>query len=220
MDRARTYLLLAVVGAVVPYVFFVDHFLAHGVDVVGFVAALFESGAAGGFTADLLIASPVFWLFMARDAREREVFGKIRFMNYNGCKRKFNVAGFVARYKSEVAAITTAMTARSMWGRLPSIRQPANHQPIRLISKATHQLATIKMSMRQTPTSTKVMQPRLQTIPLVARFRTPLIVPSMATMNQSTFSSNMVILPIPRTMVAHQASRIRKIIPAPLPHPR
>jgi len=30
---------------------------------------------------------------------ERAVFGKIRFMNYAGCKRKFAVATFVARYK-------------------------------------------------------------------------------------------------------------------------
>ncbi|GAU94194.1 hypothetical protein RvY_06016 [Ramazzottius varieornatus] len=29
---------------------------------------------------------------------EREVFGKIRYMNYNGCKRKFDVAGFVSKY--------------------------------------------------------------------------------------------------------------------------
>ena len=31
--------------------------------------------------------------------KEREVFGKIRFMNYNGCKRKFKVQTFVASYK-------------------------------------------------------------------------------------------------------------------------
>jgi len=31
--------------------------------------------------------------------KEREVFGKIRFMNYNGCKRKFKVPVFVAKYK-------------------------------------------------------------------------------------------------------------------------
>jgi hypothetical protein len=29
---------------------------------------------------------------------ERPVFGKIRYMNYNGCKRKFNVAAFEAKY--------------------------------------------------------------------------------------------------------------------------
>jgi hypothetical protein len=73
MHRASLYLLLAVVGAVVPYLFFFDHFLAEGVDLPGFVRALFVNGAAGGFAADLLIASPVFWLFMVRDAREHEV---------------------------------------------------------------------------------------------------------------------------------------------------
>lgn len=31
--------------------------------------------------------------------KEREVFGKIRFMNYNGCKRKFKVPDFVKKYK-------------------------------------------------------------------------------------------------------------------------
>jgi deoxyribodipyrimidine photo-lyase len=30
--------------------------------------------------------------------KERPVFGKIRFMNYAGCKRKFKVATFVAQY--------------------------------------------------------------------------------------------------------------------------
>ena len=30
--------------------------------------------------------------------KEREVFGKIRFMNYNGCKRKFNIQNYVAKF--------------------------------------------------------------------------------------------------------------------------
>lgn len=30
--------------------------------------------------------------------KERPVFGKIRFMNYNGCKRKFNLKEFVSKY--------------------------------------------------------------------------------------------------------------------------
>ncbi|XP_055534407.1 deoxyribodipyrimidine photo-lyase [Wyeomyia smithii] len=34
--------------------------------------------------------------------REREVFGKIRYMNYEGCKRKFDVAAFVSRYGGKV----------------------------------------------------------------------------------------------------------------------
>lgn len=31
--------------------------------------------------------------------KEREIFGKIRFMNYNGCKRKFNIKAFVEMYE-------------------------------------------------------------------------------------------------------------------------
>jgi deoxyribodipyrimidine photo-lyase len=31
---------------------------------------------------------------------ERAVFGKIRYMNYAGCKRKFDVAAFVQKYPS------------------------------------------------------------------------------------------------------------------------
>jgi hypothetical protein len=58
------YLALAVVGAVVPYIFFLDYFAAHGLDIGGFVSALFVNGAAGGFSADLLITSGVFWLYL------------------------------------------------------------------------------------------------------------------------------------------------------------
>lgn len=61
------YLAAAVVGAVVPYVFFVDFFVAEGVELLSFVAALFANGAAGGFAADVLISSAVFWGFMLSD---------------------------------------------------------------------------------------------------------------------------------------------------------
>ena len=60
----NVYLALAVVGAVVPYVFFLDFMGSAGVDLGGFVSALFVNGAAGGFAADLLITSLVFWLYM------------------------------------------------------------------------------------------------------------------------------------------------------------
>jgi len=59
------YLLAAVAGAVVPYVFFTGFFASHGLDLPAFLRALFANGAAGGFSADLLISSLVFWLFMA-----------------------------------------------------------------------------------------------------------------------------------------------------------
>ena len=65
----NVYLLCAVAGAVVPYVFFWDFFAVAGVDLIAFVQALFVNGAAGGFTADLLITSGVFWLYLfSRDS--------------------------------------------------------------------------------------------------------------------------------------------------------
>ena len=58
------YLAMAVIGAIVPYIFFLGFFGESGVDLVGFVGALFVNGAAGGFAADLLITSAVFWIYM------------------------------------------------------------------------------------------------------------------------------------------------------------
>ncbi len=58
------YLLLAIVGALVPYLFFFQHFAVYGLDLGFFVQSLFANGAAAGFTADLLISSFVFWLYM------------------------------------------------------------------------------------------------------------------------------------------------------------
>jgi hypothetical protein len=58
------YLLLAIIGAVVPYAFFFGFFVDQGIDLAAVVGALFANGASGGFTADLLISSLVFWLYM------------------------------------------------------------------------------------------------------------------------------------------------------------
>ena len=58
------YLILAIVRAVVPYAFFIQHFSSEGVSLPGFVTALFANPAAGGFTADLLFKSIVFRISM------------------------------------------------------------------------------------------------------------------------------------------------------------
>ena len=60
----NVYLVAAIVGAVVPYWFFVDFFATEGINLGAFVAALFVNGAAGGFSADLLITSVVFWIYL------------------------------------------------------------------------------------------------------------------------------------------------------------
>lgn len=40
-----------------------------------------------------------FFMFGLQGWRERPVFGKIRYMNYAGCKRKFNVDGYISYVK-------------------------------------------------------------------------------------------------------------------------
>ena len=68
MTRSRLFLFLAVTGAVVPWLFFAGFLRAEGL-AGDFVGALFANGAAGGFTADLLISSLTFWLFLFPEAR-------------------------------------------------------------------------------------------------------------------------------------------------------
>ena len=63
MNR-KIYLVLAVAGAIVPYLFFIQHFADAGLGLGAFLSALFVNPAAGGFTADLLITSLVFWIAM------------------------------------------------------------------------------------------------------------------------------------------------------------
>ncbi|MEO2167354.1 MAG: DUF2834 domain-containing protein [bacterium] len=62
---------LSIAGAVIPYVFFTQHFAEVGIGLPDFVASLFANPAASGFTADLLITSVAFWVYMfQRKSRE------------------------------------------------------------------------------------------------------------------------------------------------------
>jgi hypothetical protein len=55
---------ITIIGAIVPYAFFIPFFVDNGLIVTTFLSALFANGAASGFTADLLISSFAFWLFL------------------------------------------------------------------------------------------------------------------------------------------------------------
>lgn len=67
----NVFLVLSVLGAVVPYIFFMMFFAQEGLNVTAFIAALFVNGAAGGFTADLLISSFAFWVFLFAQKAQR-----------------------------------------------------------------------------------------------------------------------------------------------------
>lgn len=69
MSLRTLYLLLAIVGAIVPYVFFIQHFQQAGLNFQAFTAAVFANDASSGFAADLLIASLVFWVAMLQCQR-------------------------------------------------------------------------------------------------------------------------------------------------------
>ncbi len=62
----QVYLFAAIVGAVVPYWFFLQHFSIDGLALGAFIAAVFANPAASGFAADLFISSFVFWVYMFR----------------------------------------------------------------------------------------------------------------------------------------------------------
>lgn len=59
----KVYLAWAIVGAMLPYLFFLGVF--HGeVLIAGFIPALFVNGPPGGFAVDVLVSSAVFWTYM------------------------------------------------------------------------------------------------------------------------------------------------------------
>jgi len=63
------YLFLAVIGAIIPGVFFFQFIQLNGIDLRAFISALFVNGAAGGFSADLLISSFVFRAYMFQQTK-------------------------------------------------------------------------------------------------------------------------------------------------------
>ena len=60
----RLYLFLAIVGALLPYIFFTQFLISDGLNLPVFVSALFANPPASGFTSDLLFTSFVFWVMM------------------------------------------------------------------------------------------------------------------------------------------------------------
>ena len=69
----NVWLLLAVIGTIVPWILFGQFFALNGIDLPLFLRSLFANGAAGGFSADVLISIVVFWLWAIVDARQHHV---------------------------------------------------------------------------------------------------------------------------------------------------
>jgi hypothetical protein len=64
----------AVLGTIIPRYFFGTFFAAEGLNLPLFLRGLFANGAAGGFSADVLISILVFWVWSTADARRHGVW--------------------------------------------------------------------------------------------------------------------------------------------------
>ncbi|NQY93225.1 MAG: DUF2834 domain-containing protein [Campylobacteraceae bacterium] len=60
----NTYLVLAIIGAILPYLFFFQFIQIEGFNIPLFIESLFVNGAAAGFSVDILVSSVVFWIYM------------------------------------------------------------------------------------------------------------------------------------------------------------
>ena len=65
------YLVMTIIGVIIPCLFFFQFIQLNGVDLPAFISALFVNGAAGGFSADLFISSFVFWILMFQQQKMR-----------------------------------------------------------------------------------------------------------------------------------------------------
>jgi deoxyribodipyrimidine photo-lyase len=45
---------------------------------------------------------------------ERPIFGKIRYMNYEGCKKKFDIGAFIEKYKPAKSNAVEVKKARGL----------------------------------------------------------------------------------------------------------
>lgn len=73
MSAKNFYLYAAIIGTIAPWLFFISFFALHGPDIPLFLRSLFVNGAAGGFSADVLISIVVFWIWSWRDAARHSV---------------------------------------------------------------------------------------------------------------------------------------------------
>ncbi|WP_020590868.1 DUF2834 domain-containing protein [Kiloniella laminariae] len=67
------YLISAIVGTIVPWIFFGSFYNTSGFDVIKFVTQLFANDAASGFSADVLISLTVFWVWSFFDSKAHDV---------------------------------------------------------------------------------------------------------------------------------------------------
>jgi hypothetical protein len=69
MKLRNIYLLLCVLGTLLPYTQFVPFLLAYGLDLSGFSQQMFANYIAGFFSLDVIASSIVLWIFVFAEGR-------------------------------------------------------------------------------------------------------------------------------------------------------
>jgi Terpene cyclase DEP1 len=67
MSPRRAYLLLCMLGTVLPYSQFVPWVMAHGLDMRLFIRELFANRISGFFAMDVIVSTAVLWSFVVRE---------------------------------------------------------------------------------------------------------------------------------------------------------
>lgn len=73
MTLRNFYLAMAIVGTVVPWLFFGAFFAQNGLALPLFLQSLFANGPAAGFSADVLISIAIFWVWSWQNAAQHQV---------------------------------------------------------------------------------------------------------------------------------------------------
>lgn len=73
MTLKTIYLILCVVGTVLPLWEFSPWVLAHGLNIPLFIEEMFPNRVAGAFTIDVLISTVVLWVFVLTEGRRARV---------------------------------------------------------------------------------------------------------------------------------------------------
>jgi len=67
------YLLLCILGTLLPYWQFLPWLLAHGLDLSGFLSELFANRVGAFFGLDVFVSTAVLWTFVATEGRRQGV---------------------------------------------------------------------------------------------------------------------------------------------------
>lgn len=73
MNRKNLYLVLAILGLILPYWFFFKFLNANGLNISLLIQQLFANDISTFFAIDLILSTVVFWIFMASEAAKLQM---------------------------------------------------------------------------------------------------------------------------------------------------